>query len=92
MIRLIIGPRLGKSLAKLPQQATAEAERRLSGVMEQFGNPHAHAGLGLRKIGPHSYECRIWLQWRIVLIDRGDCLFAFDVMNHDEVRRWLRGH
>ncbi len=91
MIRVVIGPRVGKSLARLGKEVTAETEKQIALVAAQFGNPHQHTGLGLRKIGKRSYEIRCWRQWRVVFIHSGDTLFAYDVMNHDEVELWLRG-
>jgi hypothetical protein len=58
--------------------------------MNGFGDPHLHAGLGLRKIGPEYFECRIDLGWRMILWQRQDDLLAYEIMSHDEVRAWLR--
>ena len=90
MIRVVIGSRVGKSLARLGAEVTAETEQQIAKVAASFGNPHQHSGLGLRKIGKRSYEIRAWRQWRVVFIHDGDTLFAYDVMNHDEVELWLR--
>ncbi len=30
-------------------------------------------------------------EWRIVLLHTEGLLTAYDVMNHDEVRQWLKG-
>jgi plasmid maintenance system killer protein len=51
---------------------------------------HEAEGL-LRSLAKRSYEIRVHLQWRIVLIHDGDSLVAFDLMNHDEITAWLRG-
>jgi len=39
----------------------------------------------------HSYEIRVHLQWRIVLIQDGPGLAADDIMKPDEATLWLRG-
>ncbi len=90
MIRVDIGPRLVRTARKLGPRVTAEAETRLCQVAEHFGDPHLHSGLGLRKLGRVSYEARIWLDWRIVFILDGDRLIAYDIMNHNQIRIWLK--
>jgi len=90
MIQVDIGPRVFKSAERLGPKVTAQAEAKIAAVAEQFGNPHVHAGLGLRKLGRRSYEIRVWLQWRVVFIHEEDRLTAYDIMNHDEVAAWLK--
>jgi mRNA-degrading endonuclease RelE of RelBE toxin-antitoxin system len=91
MIRVIISERLQKKAKKLPDDVKAKAEKAIAEVAAAFGDPHAHRGLGLRKLARRSYEIRVHLQWRVVFIHDGQTLFAYDVMNHDEVSIWLRG-
>ncbi len=91
MIRVQISERLRKTAKKLPADVRAKAEAAIAAVAADFGNPHKHGGLGLRKLARRSYEVRAHLQWRVVFILEGETLTAFDLMNHDEVRRWLRG-
>lgn len=91
MIRVDIGPRVFKTLARLGPEVTAQAEAQIALVAAQFGDPHRHAGLGLRKIAGRSYEIRVWRQWRVVFLHAENRLMAYDVMNHDEVELWLRG-
>jgi hypothetical protein len=90
MIRIDYGARFLRSLRKIKPDLTDEAEQRLRQISENFGNPHAHGGYGLRKIGERSYEARIGLHYRIAFIHRGNRLEAFDIMTHEEVRQWLR--
>ncbi len=61
MIRVDIGPRVFRSAERLGPKVTAKAEEKIAAIAAQFGNPHAHSGLGLRKLGPRSYEIRVWL-------------------------------
>ena len=91
MIRVDIGPRLGRSARKLGPEVVSRVEEVLSDVAERFGEPHRHAGLGLRKLGRRSFEARVHLDWRIVFILEPDRLTAYDLMNHDQIRTWLRG-
>jgi len=66
------------------------AEEKLSQCAEHFGNPHRHGGLGIRKLGRRSFEIRLNLDLRIILIREADRLTAYDVMGHEGVRRWLK--
>jgi hypothetical protein len=90
VIRIEIHKRVSKKIRDLGPEAVAEAEKRLSQLAEDFGKPHSHSGLGLRKIARRNYEIRVWLQWRIVLVDNGGWLLADDVLNHDGVSVWLK--
>jgi len=90
VIRVQISARLQKRAAKLPPEIRESASAAITAVAEAVGQPHQHGGLGLRKLGKLSYEVRVQLQWRMVFILDGDVLTAYDVMSHDEVRRWVR--
>jgi mRNA-degrading endonuclease YafQ of YafQ-DinJ toxin-antitoxin module len=68
-----------------------EVSAALKRVLEGFGNPHAHTGLAIRKLGKNLYECRTDLAWRLVfLAEKGVLTFDF-AGNHDEVQSYLRG-
>jgi mRNA-degrading endonuclease RelE of RelBE toxin-antitoxin system len=91
MMRVDVGPRLVRTVRRLGPEIRTKAEEALRLVSEHFGEPHRHSGLGLRKIGRRSYEARVWLEWRIVFIKESDRLTAYDLMDHDQVRLWLKG-
>ena len=91
MIRVQLSPRIRKTAEKLPNDVRAKASEAIAQVAAAFGDPHTHRGLGLRKLARRSYEIRVHLQWRVVFLHDGETLTAYDVMNHDEVTRWLRG-
>jgi hypothetical protein len=91
VIRIDVGPRLRKAARALGPEATQKVQETLQRVADAFGDPHRHAGTGLRKLGRRSYEARVWLHWRIVFIHEGDRLTAYDLMNHDQVTAWLKG-
>ncbi len=91
MIRVVLTPRIRKTAARLSPDLKAQAEKVIADVEASFGDVHRHAGTGLRNLGRNSYEARIGLQWRIVFILNGKELLAYDIMNHDEVSRWLCG-
>jgi hypothetical protein len=55
-----------------------------------FGQPHLHAGRGIRQVKPGVYETRVGLSLRLVFF-RDDEALVFDFAgNHDEVRAYLR--
>jgi hypothetical protein len=91
VIRVSTTPKFRKRLGQFPAELHGEFENALANAAASFGDVHRHSGLGLRKLGKRSYEIRVHLQWRIVLIHDGKNLHAFDIMNHDEVRTWLHG-
>ena len=91
MIRIFLSQRFIKTLSNLPPEQRSKVEDVLNAVMSGFGEPHRHAGFGLRKLTREYYECRVDLHWRIVLQLCGDNLLAYDLMTHEEVRSFLRG-
>jgi hypothetical protein len=89
----VISVELSRRFRKIVRAAGREAEvsAALRLVVEGFGNPHAHAGLAIRKLGRHLYECRTGLAWRLIfLADKGVLTFDF-AGDHDEVQNCLRG-
>ena len=90
MIRVDVHPRLVRSGRKLGQDVIVQIEQKLGQVAGQFGDPHRHGGIGMRKLGRRSYEVRLGRDLRIVLIQEPDRLTAYDLMDHDQVRKWLK--
>jgi hypothetical protein len=91
VIRVLLSERIQKTARGLSQEIRLKTARTISTVSGAFGDPHRHRGLGLRKLAARSYEVRIHLQWRVVFLHDGSDLIAYDIMNHDQVARWLRG-
>ncbi len=88
----MISIELSKQFKKIVREAQREAEvsATLKAVMVGFGNPHAHTGLAIRKLGKHLYECRTELAWRLIFEARkGGLVFDF-AGNHDDVQNYLR--
>lgn len=79
-----------QAAGELTPKSHAKLQETLSGVTEYFGNPRRHAGLGLRKLGPGIWECRFDLSLRVILILDAESLMAYDIMNHDQLRAWLK--
>lgn len=55
-----------------------------------FGKPHLHSGIGIRKLGPNTFECRAGLRLRLLVADSKEMLRAYFIGNHDDIRRRVR--
>lgn len=56
-----------------------------------FGDPHRHAGVGLRKLHPSGiWEARLGLGLRLVFAVKDHDATLVRVGSHDEIRRYLR--
>jgi mRNA-degrading endonuclease YafQ of YafQ-DinJ toxin-antitoxin module len=89
----MISVELSKRFRKIVREARRESEvsATLKRVIKGFGDPHAHTGLSIRKLGKDIYECRTGLQWRLVFFaEKGVLSFDF-TGDHDEVQSYLRG-
>jgi len=76
-----------RALAETDQQFCNAA---LEALPTAFGNPHRHAGLGLRALRRGVYECRASQGLRIGFTRHADKLLLQVVGNHDAIRTWLR--
>ena len=91
MARLLsIDPAVLERLRALSRADRAESLLVLCDLMDAFGRPHVHSGLGIRKLGAKLFECRAGLSRRFVFQDRGADLFVFFYGDHDEVKVLLR--
>jgi hypothetical protein len=59
-------------------------------LAESFGQPHAHSGIGIRKLGVKLFGCRGSLTLRFIFQDRPSDLFVAFLGDHDEVKALLR--
>ena len=87
---LVIRPELIKQLLALPLAQRKAAWESLRLLPESFGHPHAHSGLGIRKLRPHLFECRVGLDLRLLFKDRDTGVEAFWIGNHHQVQTFLR--
>lgn len=85
-MKLLATPRFLKSI---PAERRPEIMAAMRAAVESFGQPHLHAGLGLRRIPPFM-ECRCGLDLRLVF-QREDAALVFHLCGtHDEVRAFLK--
>ena len=87
---LSIDPNVLRRLRELPKSEKVECLLTLCELVEAFGRPHAHGGLGIRKLGSHLFECRGSLALRFVFQDRRTDLFVSFLGNHDEIKALLK--
>jgi mRNA-degrading endonuclease YafQ of YafQ-DinJ toxin-antitoxin module len=79
------------TVRKYPKETRERIGRALQLLERDFGHPHRHQGLGVRKLSASYFEIRVGLDLRLVFQNQADCLLFVMVGNHDEVRRFLRG-
>ena len=77
-------------LRELPKSERAECLLALCELTESFGGPHAHSGLGIRKLGNKLFDCRAGLALRFIFQDRPTHLFVSFLGNHDQIKALLR--
>jgi hypothetical protein len=87
---LAIDPTVIRRLRELPKSDKVECLLALCDLVDSFGQPHAHSGLGIRKLGGKLFECRGNRNLRFIFQDRGAELFVSFLGNHDEVKALLR--
>ncbi|MGH7771472.1 MAG: hypothetical protein ACREQA_04475 [Candidatus Binatia bacterium] len=79
-----------RRLRELPKSEKVECLLALCELVENFGQPHAHSGLGIRKLSNKLFECRGSLALRFIFQDRPADLFVSFLGNHDEIKALLR--
>jgi hypothetical protein len=89
---MMISVELSRRFKKMVREAGREAEvsSTLTLVLAGFGQPHAHTGLSIRKLGNHLYECRTSLAWRLIFEARKGVLIFDFAGDHDEAQSYLR--
>lgn len=85
-MRLLATPRFLKSI---PPERRAEVAAAMQAVQAAYGQPHLHAGVGLRRIPPFM-ECRCGLELRLIFQREGADLVFHLCGSHDEVARFLK--
>jgi hypothetical protein len=68
-----------------------EVAQRLTSLLEAFGKPHQHAGLGVRRLEDNAFEFRISRGVRVIFLhQKPNVLNLMMIGNHDDVRAWLK--
>ena len=87
---LAIDPEVMRRLAALPKDQRSECLLALCELAENFGKPHQHGGLSIRKLRRTTFECRGNIAWRFLFHDRASVLYVSFLGNHDEIRAALK--
>jgi hypothetical protein len=74
-----------------PKETRRRIGLALQRVERDFGHPHRHQGLSIRKLTRSFFEIRVGLDIRLVFQNRADCLLSVMAGNHPEVQEFLRG-
>jgi hypothetical protein len=74
-----------------PRLTRGKIGRALQQLERDFGQPHLHGGLGIRRLTGSYFEVRVGLDLRLIFENREQSLPFVMVGNHDEVRKFLRG-
>ena len=61
----------------------------LQQLEQEFGHPHAHQGLGIRRLAGNYYEIRAGLDLRLLFQNRPESLLFLTAGNHDEIQKFL---
>ena len=80
------------AVRKYPKATRGKIGKALQSLERDFGHPHRHQGLGIRKLSSAYFEIRVGLDIRLVFQNCADCLLFVMAGNHDEVRAFLRSH
>lgn len=90
MIDLALAPGFRRQYNALSQANQALCDEAIEALSVAFGQPHRHAGLGLRALRRGIYECRVSQALRIGFTLHGDTLLLRTVGDHETIRTWLR--
>ena len=84
----------GSFLARVrayPKETRGKIGLALQHLERDFGHPHRHQGLGIRKLSGNIFEIRVGLDLRLVFQNRADRLLFVMAGNHAEVQKFLCG-
>lgn len=75
----------------LDDVARAALLKAILGIPRVLGQPHLHAGLGIRKLHARGIrEARVGLGLRIVFVVAEDLVTLVRTGTHEDIRRYLR--
>ncbi|MCX6970703.1 MAG: hypothetical protein NTV93_11230 [Verrucomicrobia bacterium] len=80
-----------KRVRDFPKETRGKIGVALQGLEQDFGHPHRHRGLGIRRLTGPFFEIRVGLDIRLVFQNRPECLLLVMAGNRDEVQKFLCG-
>ena len=90
-MRIALTERFQRDVGGLSRDQRAALFESILALPRSIGQPHLHAGLGLRKLHASGiWEARVGLGLRLVFTLEPTLVTLVRVGTHDEVRRFLR--
>jgi len=87
---IFLSERFRAIVREYPKPTRVEIGKTIDVLQASLGDPHRHAGLGIRKLVNRYFEVRVGLDLRLVFrLDPETISFVF-AGSHDEVRRFLK--
>ena len=87
---IFLGDRFRRIARAHPKAVWVEIGQAIDRLQAALGQPHQHAGLGLRKLVKNYFEMRVGLELRLLFkVESKSVTFVF-AGTHDEVRRYLK--
>ena len=90
-VELRLSKRFLRSLEELGGDDCARVESALRQLQQQWGAPHLHTGLSVRRLQGAYCECRAGLELRVVFRVTRDGLELVLAGSHEAVHRLIRG-
>jgi mRNA-degrading endonuclease YafQ of YafQ-DinJ toxin-antitoxin module len=90
-MRVALTERFQAAVAGVAAAERSVAFEILLALPKAIGQPHRHAGLGIRKLHASGiWEARVGLRLRLVFTFADDALTLCRLGSHDEIRRYLK--
>ena len=84
-----VSERFKRETRTLPEDQLDQLDQALRLLPAAFGQPHRHAGLGIRRLRRSYFEFRLGRDQRVVFRLDGSTAILQMVGDHDAVRRFL---
>ncbi len=81
-----------EKIRSMPKAERREIGDAINRVIQAWGRPHAHSGIGIHRLTKTIFECRVGLDDRLafLFIATPPELVFFFLGNHDEIRKLIR--
>ena len=89
-LRIELSPDFRGAVRALPKQRRFQIGRAITMVRDGFGDPHLHAGIGIRRLRDSIFECQVGLKLRLVFECERDLVTFTAVGTYDEICKLLR--
>ncbi len=79
-----------RAAKKLSKSDLAKVQDTIDATAAAWGHPHAHAGVGIRRLRANAFECRAGLQLRLIFFAKAGSLTFHALGHHDEIQNLLK--